>query len=94
MTGLTIQFEISIYYSPKWLPKFKMAENGPKKYKNIQKSQYNSKTFIDNSKFNSLLERYYNWTENQVENNFIFRTNMASEIQNGRKGTKFSEKLL
>ena len=44
--------------------------------------------------FNSLLERYYDWTENQVENNFIFRTNMASEIQNGRKGTKYSEKLL
>ena len=51
-------------------------------------------TFIDNSIFNSLLERYYNWNENQVENNFIFCTNMASEIQNGRKGTKYSEKLL
>ena len=30
MTGLTIQFEISIYYSPKWLPKFKMAEKTQK----------------------------------------------------------------
>ena len=69
-------------------------QNGRKKHKNIQKSQYNSKTFIDNSMFNSLLERYNDWTENQLENNFIFRTNMASENQNGRKGTKYSEKLL
>ena len=69
-------------------------QNDRKKHKNIQKSQYNSKTFRDNSIFNSLLERYYDWTENQVENNFIFRTNMASEIQNGQKGTKYSEKLL
>ena len=69
-------------------------QNGRKRHKNIHKSQYNSKTFKDNSMFNSLLERYYDWTENQVENNFIFCTNMASEIQNGRKGTKFSEKLL
>ena len=61
-------------------------QNGWKKHKNIQKSQYNSKTFIDNSIFNSLLERHYDWNENQVENNFIFRTNMASKIQNGRKG--------
>ena len=69
-------------------------QNGRKKHKNIQKSQYNSKTFIDNSIFNSLMERHYDWNENQVENNFIFCTNMASEIQNGRKGTKYSEKLL
>ena len=58
-------------------------QNSRKRHKNILKSQYNSKTFEDNSMFNSLLKRYYDWTENQVENNFIFCTNMASEIQNG-----------
>ena len=33
-------------------------QNGRKRHKNIQKSQYNSKTFKDNSMLNSLLERY------------------------------------
>ena len=35
MTELTIQFEISIYYSPKWLPKFKMADKNTKIFKKV-----------------------------------------------------------
>ena len=68
-----------------------MAEKNSKIFKKVSITW---KNFIDNSFFNSLLERYSDWTENQVGKNFIICTNMASEIQNGRKGTKYSEKLL
>ena len=45
--------------------------------------------------FISLFERYFDWAENKVRENTIFKTNMAAKIQNGGKSkNNSSEKLL
>ena len=67
----------------------------PRRVTNLQNSCYNSRIIEHILTFNSLFERYFDWAENQVRENFIFQTNMAAKIQNGRKSKKnSSEKLL
>ena len=81
MTGLATKFETSEYFVPIWLPKFKMAE----KVQNITKNCYSSKTIEQNLICNSLLERYYVWTENKLRKKFLLGDKMVAKIQYGRK---------